>query len=671
MESSSKNHHKNDYQLHDISNFLLRATKYLVPFKSYTASQRLKLVKRMKPLYIEKGTVIINEHEIHDHFYVIEKGKFQEWFDYNEDTNTSTCNTMTLDVQETIRLTNNKKNMLVFGKKKDLGLQKEGNIRLQKGNTKGTIYHRGDSFNHNALLYPVASTSTIISITDGIIYYIDHFTFRSVIKDINEKQVKTMLNFIKNISLFHSLTHLEKLKLCYAIDEVIYQQNDIIYHEGEQSNDLYIVKQGEIILKTVASNNQIAVEEEDIIVSTISSGNYFGEKSFLNPLHSTRLVTASVQSLQGAILYKLENVAVELLLGSIQHIFDQSRIQLKDTVRIAKVSSPGLFPRSPKPKQPHSPFLPSMLSLSLNSNSPSSRTPSKRKSPAIFSLAETSSSLETLDSNNNSFSLPISQANYVATDHHKVKQVARSLDESSPIFLQQHQSYKRTRTYSLDSPLHNHSKLSSSNIFTSLSLPPPPSLKSYASAPSNISLPPNKKPLFQNLQYRGILGRGAFGLVLLVEDVDESEKSESSTEGYFKSYFSAEKPAGGGYLANEKPAGGGGGLPYSYSYSYSTDGELYKPKATTKSSSDNIYAIKCIKKDDIQDGHIDHIKAEKEIMEYIPSFPLCISLISSYHNENFLYFLFKPCLGGDLFNLCKQRMSCTEEFCLFYISQLR
>lgn len=106
----------------------------------------------------------------------------------------------------------------------------------------------------------------------------------------------------------------------------------------------------------------------------------------------------------------------------------------------------------------------------------------------------------------------------------------------------------------------------------------------------------------EKMNYIGLLGKGAFGLVTLVED------------------------------------------PYT----------------------ENKYALKAIRKHDIvEHGQVEHIVNEKNIQKSLKT-PFCVKLYRTYKDQFRVYFLLEACTGGDIFTVLRKRRTFKEDATRFY-----
>jgi len=103
-------------------------------------------------------------------------------------------------------------------------------------------------------------------------------------------------------------------------------------------------------------------------------------------------------------------------------------------------------------------------------------------------------------------------------------------------------------------------------------------------------------------------------------------------------------------------------------------GKVYQVKKVRDPSSEQIYAMKSIKKSKLCAGKtgIHHVKTEKDILVAISQKPnpFLIKLFCSFETKTRLYFVQEFCPGGDLFRLMKIQTLLSEEDAKFYLSEV-
>lgn len=104
-------------------------------------------------------------------------------------------------------------------------------------------------------------------------------------------------DLIKKISIFKGLAD-DKLKiLLNSCEEILVHAEEVIIHEGDVGNELYIIKSGEVIVYTHGVNGK------EIILAHLGEGRYFGEQALLPGRENKR--NSSVKALTETVLIKI------------------------------------------------------------------------------------------------------------------------------------------------------------------------------------------------------------------------------------------------------------------------------------------------------------------------------------------------------------------------------
>lgn len=78
------------------------------------------------------------------------------------------------------------------------------------------------------------------------------------------------------------------------------------------------------------------------------------------------------------------------------------------------------------------------------------------------------------------------------------------------------------------------------------------------------------------------------------------------------------------------------------------------------------YALKAIRKHDIvEHGQVEHVVNEKNIQNSLKT-PFCVKLYRTYKDEFRIYFLLEACTGGDIFTILRKRRNFNEKATRFY-----
>ncbi|RHY58391.1 hypothetical protein DYB38_006882 [Aphanomyces astaci] len=124
-----------------------------------------------------------------------------------------------------------------------------------------------------ALLYDSPRAATVkVTTPDVVAWGVDRVTFKKVLMDTTIKQRKLYEAFVDEVPILSELTKYERLTLVDALRPVFYEQGQPILEEGSQSNDFYIVSDGEVT----------CTKHGEEVSRRLGSGDYFGEIALLS-----------------------------------------------------------------------------------------------------------------------------------------------------------------------------------------------------------------------------------------------------------------------------------------------------------------------------------------------------------------------------------------------------
>ena len=135
------------------------------------------------------------------------------------------------------------------------------------GNKKKSFFN-GDSFGENALMYNCPQDGTVKTVTECELWVLNKDYFTKIKEYLYKTNYKEFMSFIKNIKL--PISDTIKIRIPNHLVKNIYKAKDIICKEGDLSNCIYIIKEGEV---NILKNGNL--------IKTIKRSEYFGEDGLL------------------------------------------------------------------------------------------------------------------------------------------------------------------------------------------------------------------------------------------------------------------------------------------------------------------------------------------------------------------------------------------------------
>jgi cAMP-dependent protein kinase regulator len=180
-----------------------------------------------------KGIKVIQQGDVGDYFYVVERGTF------------------------------------------DIYVNPSGKVEAGEdglGAKVGTV-GPGGSFGELALMYNAPRAATVISIEPSTLWALDRVTFRRILMDSAFQRRRMYEGFLEEVPLLASLTPYERSKIADALETKKYPPGTTIIQEGDIGESFYILESGEAY---------VYKRGIDQAVKQYKKGDYFGELALLN-----------------------------------------------------------------------------------------------------------------------------------------------------------------------------------------------------------------------------------------------------------------------------------------------------------------------------------------------------------------------------------------------------
>jgi CRP-like cAMP-binding protein len=231
-------------------------------FASLTKEERRMLIDAMKADTVQAGTIIIQQGDIGDYFYVLEDGQISFAVD---------------------------------------------------GNHVGAAA-RGASFGELALLYNCPRAATCIANTVCRLWKVDQKTFRYMLANNNASQQKETIDVLRKVQFLSNLDESMLIKIADALTTVSFQQGDRIINKGDVGEVFYILKEGRVRV------HDIGLGDSQYVDQVLGPGDFFGERALLTGEPRLANITAEIPSV--TLCVSRENF--EKILGPLQDLIDHA-----------------------------------------------------------------------------------------------------------------------------------------------------------------------------------------------------------------------------------------------------------------------------------------------------------------------------------------------------------
>jgi len=103
----------------------------------------------------------------------------------------------------------------------------------------------GKSFGELALLNDAPRAATIQCLDDCLFATIGRKNYEKALKNIEWRNIQKKVDFFKSLPFLHRWTKNQIRKIVYSFNEYYFQRNQTVFHQGDQAQFIYIVKDGE------------------------------------------------------------------------------------------------------------------------------------------------------------------------------------------------------------------------------------------------------------------------------------------------------------------------------------------------------------------------------------------------------------------------------------------
>lgn len=204
-------------------------------FQSLSIEERRLLIDAMQLDSVSEGTVIIQQGDIGDYFYLVEEGTVS--FVVNEH-NVGQCT-------------------------------------------------RGASFGELALLYNCPRAATCIANTDSRLWKVDQKTFKYMLANNQSSQEKDIQVVLRKVPFLADLEDQTLTKITDALTTVTFTEGKRIINKGDVGEVFYILRDGEVKV------HDIGFGESQHVDQVLGPGDYFGERALLTGEPRAANITAS------------------------------------------------------------------------------------------------------------------------------------------------------------------------------------------------------------------------------------------------------------------------------------------------------------------------------------------------------------------------------------------
>ncbi|XP_061563156.1 cGMP-dependent protein kinase 2 [Cololabis saira] len=181
---------------------------------------------------------------------------------------------------------------------------------------------RGDIFGELAILYNCKRTATVKARTPVHLWSMERQTYRTIITNKSKKKREQLMGFLKTSRTLKDLSDVQLSKIIDSMEEVKYQDKDVIVREGTEGDTFYIILKGEVLVTKNVNGLQKKIRR-------MGKGEHFGEQALIREILRTATCTADGPVTCFSIDKEVfeETIPVEHL-----ELFDDSKVMQEEQV---------------------------------------------------------------------------------------------------------------------------------------------------------------------------------------------------------------------------------------------------------------------------------------------------------------------------------------------------
>ncbi|XP_035385339.1 cGMP-dependent protein kinase 2 [Electrophorus electricus] len=143
----------------------------------------------------------------------------------------------------------------------------------------------GDVFGELAILYNCKRTASVKAVTPVRLWCIERQTYRSIMASKSKKKREQLMSFLKTARTLKSLNDEQLSNIIDSMEEVKFQDNEVIVREGAEGDTFYIILKGEVLVTKKVNGQQKVVRK-------LGEGQHFGELALMREILRTATCTA-------------------------------------------------------------------------------------------------------------------------------------------------------------------------------------------------------------------------------------------------------------------------------------------------------------------------------------------------------------------------------------------
>ncbi|XP_070843194.1 cGMP-dependent protein kinase 2 [Chaetodon trifascialis] len=160
-----------------------------------------------------------------------------------------------------------------------------GELRVTQAGRDLRTLTTGDVFGELAILYNCKRTATVKAKTAVHLWCMERQTYRTIIANKSKKKREQLMGFLKTSRTLKDLNDVQLSKIIDSMEEVKYQDKEVIVREGAEAHTFYIILKGEVLVTKNVNGHQKQIRR-------MGKGEHFGEQALIREVLRTATCSA-------------------------------------------------------------------------------------------------------------------------------------------------------------------------------------------------------------------------------------------------------------------------------------------------------------------------------------------------------------------------------------------
>lgn len=141
--------------------------------------------------------------------------------------------------------------------------------------------------------------------------------FQHTLREEAISRRREIYTFLRSGSIFELLNDRQLSRVADVVEEESFTEGQVVFKEGEKGLKLYIVKEGQVVIKQALPEEERTVnakgKEESKLIGILKAGDYFGERALL----TDEPRSATIEAVGSAVCLSIDSESFTSLLGSV------------------------------------------------------------------------------------------------------------------------------------------------------------------------------------------------------------------------------------------------------------------------------------------------------------------------------------------------------------------